>query len=46
MDLLSQTALALGLAWASGIRLYATVFIAGGLQRLGWVALPSHLALL
>lgn len=46
MDLLSQIALALGLAWASGIRLYATVFIAGGLQRLGYVTLPSHLALL
>ena len=46
MDLLSQTALALGLAWASGIRLYAAVFIAGGLQRLGYIALPSHLALL
>lgn len=46
MDLLSQTALALGLAWASGIRLYAVVFIAGGLQRLGAISLPSHLALL
>ncbi len=46
MDLLSQTALALGLAWASGIRLYAVVFIAGGLQRLGAVTLPADLALL
>jgi hypothetical protein len=46
MDLLSQTALALGLAWASGIRLYAVVFIAGGLQRLGTITLPSHLGLL
>ena len=46
MDLLSQTALALGLAWASGIRLYAVVFIAGGLQRLGVVRLPSGLAVL
>ena len=46
MDLLSQTALALGLAWASGFRLYAAVFIAGGLQRLGAVTLPSHLTLL
>lgn len=46
MDLLSQTALALGLAWASGIRLYAAVFIAGGLQRLGYVTLPSHLGVL
>ncbi len=46
MDLLSQTALALGLAWASGIRLYAVVFIAGGLQRLGVVALPPGLSVL
>jgi hypothetical protein len=46
MDVLSQTALALGLAWASGIRLYAVVFIAGGLQRLGVIALPSDLGLL
>jgi hypothetical protein len=46
VDLLSQTALALGLAWASGIRLYAAVFIAGGLHRLGYLTLPPHLALL
>ncbi len=46
MDLLGQTALALGLAWASGLRLYATVFIAGGLQRLGAITLPPHLAVL
>jgi hypothetical protein len=46
MNLVSQTALALGLAWASGIRLYAAVFIAGGLQRLGYLTLPPHLALL
>ena len=46
VDLLAQTALALGLAWASGIRLYAAVFIAGGLQRLGYVTLPPHLAVL
>jgi Domain of unknown function (DUF4126) len=46
VSLLSQIALALGLAWASGIRLYATVFIAGGLQRLGYITLPPHLAVL
>ncbi|HVN76778.1 MAG TPA: DUF4126 domain-containing protein [Thermoanaerobaculaceae bacterium] len=46
MDLLSQTALALGLAWASGLRLYAAVFIAGGLQRLGVITLPPGLAVL
>jgi hypothetical protein len=46
MDLLSQTALALGLAWASGLRLYAVVFIVGGLHRLGAIALPPGLAVL
>jgi len=46
MDLLSQTALALGMAWASGIRLYAVVFIAGGLHRLGAISLPPGLAVL
>ncbi len=46
MDLLGQIALALGLAWASGLRLYAVVFIAGGLQRLGYITLPPGLALL
>lgn len=39
-------ALAGGLAWASGIRLYATLFIAGLLGRLGYVDLPSGLAVL
>jgi hypothetical protein len=46
MDLLSQTVIALGLAWASGIRFYAAVFIVGSMQRLGYVTLPSDLALL
>lgn len=44
MDLLPNVALAGGLAWASGIRLYATVFLAGLLGRLGWVHLPEGLA--
>lgn len=44
MDLLPNVALAGGLAWASGIRLYATVFLAGLLGRLGWVHLPTGLA--
>jgi hypothetical protein len=37
---------AAGLSWASGLRLYATLAVAGGLQMLGWVQLPSALALL
>ena len=46
MDLLSNLALAGGLAWASGIRLYATLFIAGLLGRLGYVTLPPALDVL
>ena len=46
MDLLSHFALAGGLAWASGIRLYATLFIAGLLGRLGYVTLPPGLEVL
>lgn len=46
MDPLSNVALAGGLAWASGFRLYATVFVAGLLGRLGWVHLPPGLAML
>jgi len=39
-------ALAAALGWASGMRLYATVFIIGLCGRLGWVALPAGLAVL
>ena len=46
MDMLSNVALAGGLAWASGIRLYATVFLAGLLGRLGYVHLPPGLEML
>lgn len=46
MDLIAQIALAAGLAWGSGIRLYAVLFICGGLQRLGYVHLPGDLNLL
>lgn len=46
MDLLAQFVLAAGLAWASGIRLYAVVFAFGMLARLDYVALPGSLALL
>ncbi|GAA0712307.1 DUF4126 domain-containing protein [Dokdonella soli] len=46
MDSLSQLALAGGLAWASGIRLYATIFIVGMLGRYGYLHLPEQLVVL
>lgn len=46
MENLQSIALAGGLAWASGIRLYAAIFIVGLLGRLGYVPLPEHLLLL
>jgi len=46
MDPLGQVALAGGLAWASGIRLYAVLFLAGALARIGYLDLPAHLEVL
>jgi hypothetical protein len=46
MEHLQALALAAGLAWASGVRLYAAIFIVGLLGRLGYVQLPEHLLLL
>ena len=46
MDQLHQIAIAAGLAWASGIRLYAGIFIVGLLGRFGYVHLPTDLLLL
>ncbi|MFC4819931.1 DUF4126 domain-containing protein [Dokdonella ginsengisoli] len=46
MDALSQLALAGGLAWASGIRLYVTIFIVGLLGRYGYLHLPEPLLVL
>ena len=46
MDVLQSVALAAGLAWGSGIRLYAVLFLAGLMARLGYVELPPGLALL
>jgi hypothetical protein len=46
MESLSQLALAGGLAWASGIRLYATILIVGLLGRYGYLHLPDHLLVL
>ena len=39
-------ALAGTLGWASGVRLYAVLFIVGGLGLLGWIPLPGKLDLL
>ena len=46
MDAISSLALAGGLSWASGIRLYATVAIVGILNKFGYVTLPESLAVL
>lgn len=46
MDTLQSVALAAGLAWGSGIRLYAVLFLAGLMARLGYVELPPALQLL
>ena len=43
MDILQSVALACGMAWASGMRLYAVLFSAGILGRLGYLQLPSTL---
>ena len=45
-DTLQLVALAAAVGWASGLRLYAVLFILGGLQFVGWVALPAGLAVL
>ena len=46
MDLIQQVAIGAGLAWASGIRLYAVVFLAGLLGWFNVIHLPSGLHLL
>ena len=43
MDIIQSLSLAGGLAWASGIRLYAVLFSAGLLGNLGYLALPATL---
>jgi uncharacterized membrane protein len=43
---LSAAALAGGLSWASGLRLYMTLFIAGWFGRAGWIDLPPALHIL
>ena len=46
MDLVHQIAIGAGLAWASGIRLYAVLFLSGILGYFGYIQLPSGLNLL
>lgn len=45
-DTLQLVALAAAVGWASGLRLYAVLFILGGLGFVGWVELPAGLAVL
>ncbi|MCF8152014.1 MAG: DUF4126 domain-containing protein [Burkholderiaceae bacterium] len=46
LDLAGLLALAAGLGWASGLRLYATLFVIGMAGQLGWIVLPEGLRLL
>ncbi|HSQ73691.1 MAG TPA: DUF4126 domain-containing protein [Rubrivivax sp.] len=46
LNLTHLVALAAALGWASGLRLYAVVFITGAIGWLGWVNLPAGLSLL
>ena len=46
MDLVQSIALSAGLAWASGLRLYLVVFLAGLMARLGTLHLPESLHVL
>jgi len=46
IELIETLALASGLAWASGIRVYAVLFFVGVLGRLGYVDLPPDLQVL
>jgi Domain of unknown function (DUF4126) len=46
LDTTQLLALAAALGWASGLRLYAVVFLTGLAGSLGWVPLPSGLQVL
>jgi hypothetical protein len=46
MEMISQLALAGGLSWASGIRLYLTVFVIGLLAKFSYIDLPAALDIL
>ena len=46
LDTWQLIALAAAMGWASGIRLYAVLFIVGAVGFAGWVELPEHLRIL
>ena len=46
LDVTQLAAIAAALGWASGLRLYAVVFLTGLAGSLGWVPLPSGLSVL
>lgn len=46
MDAITSFALASGLSWASGLRLYLTVFIVGLLSKYSYIHLPESLHIL
>lgn len=46
LDFTHLAAIAAALGWASGMRLYAVVFLVGAAGYLGWIPLPSGLQLL
>lgn len=46
MDAISSFALASGLSWASGLRLYVTVFCLGLLAKYGYIHVPNSLSIL
>jgi hypothetical protein len=46
LDLAGLLALAAGLGWAAGLRLYTVIFVVGMAGRLGWIVLPPGLHVL
>src|SRR5688500_6330706 len=46
IDLTESLAVAAALGWASGLRLYAVVFLTGVAGALGWIELPAGLQML
>ena len=46
LDLTQLVAIAAALGWASGLRLYAVVFLTGAAGALGWIDLPGGLRIL
>ncbi len=46
MEHIQEIAMAAGLGWASGIRLYAVLFLVGLAGKMGWVPLPHSVEIL